>query len=102
MSTKVEQEVIGDTVTGNSFVDLDIELVTYFEDVVRITHQEREGIISDILSRDDLAKQLNIVDVPDFTAFLITLEDQEDSEEDDNLKSKWEIRIYCAPSTLGE
>lgn len=99
-------EVLGDFVTGNWLVELQVRVVTNYNDNTRAQHETIAGYIEDVIMRDDIPSQINTTgQVTDFTVFNGAMgwlpgagEDSVNGENE--YMSNYNVTVYCAPTTF--
>lgn len=108
LATLATAEIVGDTKTGNWFVDMQINRVTNYKDIARDERAAGDSELFDLIMCDELVDFLNQeTDVSDFTVFgggpgegeaidNITVETVINEHE---VMERMALRLYCRPTT---
>ncbi len=100
LAPKASPERFGETYTGNWTVTLICAVVSHKNDGERDQHGLFCGTFEDIVMRDDMETQMNAAGITDFTAFDPGWYpgDSDDSVEGSEVRTEYEMSIYCKPS----
>lgn len=108
LATLATAEIIGDTKTGNWFVDMQINRVTNYKDIARDERAAGDSELFDLIMCDELVDFLNQeTSVSDFAVFgggpgegeaveNITVETVINEHE---VMERMALRLYCRPTT---